>query len=149
MKLVKSSGPIWQYQLTPPEAALLEGLLKQFPFTALTPVTISRTDRSQASGERAKLLNESLAEHRRELQKLARLLLSPDKFQSQAKGVLMTLTAAEREGLLLVLNDIRVGCWQALGEPADIHAPPANEQHRGYQGLMDLTGYFESQLLPE
>ena len=67
MKLVKQSMAGWQYQLNQPEANCLRSLLFQFPITANVPAKISRTDRDPQTVDREKLLNESLADHRKEL----------------------------------------------------------------------------------
>ena len=61
----------------------------------------------------------------------------------------MTLSLEERETMLQILNDIRVGSWRALGEPEDLHtkAPQPGAQEFAYRSLMDLAGYFECGLL--
>ena len=51
--------------------------------------------------------------------------------------------------MLQIRNDIRVGCWNALGGPDDLE--PKSEklsakEHRFY-GLMNVAGYFEHSLL--
>ena len=149
MKLVKESKGVWQYHLAQNEAAVLVGLLKKFPFTKIDPVKISKTDKHLKAREREKLLNESLAEHRKELKKLALDLIRPDKFKQLEKGWLMTLRLEERETMLQILNDIRVGSWHVLGEPDDLHAQPAKASAKdlAYRSLMDLAGYFECGLL--
>jgi hypothetical protein len=149
MKLVKQKDGLWQYHLAQNEADVLVGLLKKFPFTKIDPVKISKTDKHPKARERGKLLNESLAEHRKELKKLALDLIRPDKFKQQEKGWLMTLSLEERETMLQILNDIRVGSWRALGEPDDLHskAPQTDAKDLTYRSLMDLAGYFECGLL--
>ena len=145
MKLVKQAKGNWQYQLAPKEADLLVKLVNGFPFCKLEPVKISKTDKDLKAKEREKLLNESLAEHRRELKKAALRLISSDKFKAVEKGLLMTLGEEERETLLQILNYIRVGCWQALGEPEEMHPPlpETDGEDYAYWFLMDLAGYFE------
>jgi len=62
---------------------------------------------------------------------------------------MMTVSLEEREKLLQILNDIRVGCWRALGEPEDLHTNVAQTSTKdlAYQNLMDLAGYFEHSLI--
>jgi hypothetical protein len=149
MRLVAQSRENWQYHLERSEADILAGLLKKFPLTELIATQISTTGKGAETVERNKLLNESLAEHRKELAKLAANLLVGDKWQRTAKGHLLTLDGAAREVLLQILNDIRVGCWRALGEPESLEIPlaatsPKSATHRN---LMDLAGYFEMNLL--
>ena len=149
MKLAKQKDGVWQYHLAQNEADVLVGLLKKFPFTKIDAVKISKTDKHPKAREREKLLNESLAEHRKELKKLALDLIRPDKLKLEEKGLLMTLSVEERETMLQVLNDIRVGSWRALGEPADLHSniPHSSPKDLAYRSLMDLAGYFECSLL--
>ena len=149
MKLVKQRGETWQYELNQVEADLLKQLLKNLPFTGNVPVKISKADADPKSIEREKLLNESLAEHRKELKKQANNLIVAGKLNSGEKGHLLALSAEEREILLQILNDIIVGCWQALGEPEtmELHTPRDSKPAQAYQRLMDLAGYFEHHLV--
>ena len=107
------------------EGDCLQSLLRQFPITANIHAKISKTDTDPKSVEREKLLNESLVEHRKELKKQATNLLAPGKFKRGEKGCLLTLNPEEREILLQILNDIRIGSWHMLGEPEDL-----NRKHR-------------------
>lgn len=143
MKLVKHSGESWQYELNVAEANLLKQLLKKFPFIENNPAKISKTDTDPKSAERERLLNEYLAEHRKVLKKQAKYLTSPDKFKKGNKIHLLTLSAEEREVLLQILNDIRVGCWQLLVAPETLDS----DQARATDYLMNLSGYFEHYLI--
>lgn len=60
-------------------------------------------------------------------------------------GQLLRLDASARETLLQILNDVRIGCWRALGEPEDVENAPAGASPREltYWRLMYLAGYFE------
>ena len=149
MKRAGVQDGLWQYLLPQNEADVLAGLLKKLPFTQLDPVKISRTDPHPKAREREKLLNEALAEHRKELQRSAQNLVRPDKFKRQPDGLLLTLSPEERETLLQILNDIRVGCWRALGEPEELHTDqsPTSGHDLAYRNLMDLAGYFEGSLI--
>ena len=86
MKLVRQTRDGWKYHLNQREGDCLRSLLNQFPITAQIPAQISRTDADPKSIEREKLLNESLAEHRKELKKQATNLLAPGKFKPGRKG---------------------------------------------------------------
>ena len=142
MKLVKQSGESRQYELNANEANLLKILLKKFPFTGNDSAKISKSDTGPKSAERERLLNEYLAEHRKALKKQAKHLASPDKLKQGKKSHWLTLSAEEREVLLQILNDIRVGCWQALVAPGTLDS----DQARATDYLMNLTGYFEHYL---
>jgi len=149
MKLVKRVGTNWWYELDWNEVNLLTLLLKQFPFNELDPVKLSKTDEEPKAKEREKLLNESLVEHRKELEEAAANLLNPEKFKAQGNGMVMKLNAEEREMLLQILNDTRVGCWHTLGKPDSLEpqSPNLTVREQSHYGLMTLAGYFEHSLL--
>jgi hypothetical protein len=149
MILVSQSDRQWQYFLNAHEAEVLAGLLQRFPFTDLTPRQISQMADDPAMAEREKLLNESLAEHRKELAKVAMTLTGHEHWKKSKDGSFLTLNPSARELLLQILNDIRVGCWRALGEPEPLEKAPPTRSAKGasYRHLMDLAGYFEANLL--
>ena len=92
-----------------------------------------------------------MTEHRRQLKASVRELLDGEKIQSQDKGHLLTLTGEERETLLQVLNDIRVGCWEALGKPEEPQPQTAALSPREMQwhSLMHVTAHFQTYLVEE
>lgn len=149
MKLAAQSGDHWQFQLTRDEANLLSGLLGKFPFTQAGLARISKTKDDDTTAEREALLRESLVEHRLELVRAASRLLQTGRWKNTEDGCLLTLDDELRECLLQVLNDIRVGCWQALGEPENIELPAghASPEQKAYRSLMNLAGYYEASLL--
>jgi hypothetical protein len=149
MKLVRHNKDGRAYQLNQKEADCLRSLLQQFPITANVPAQISRTDADPETVEREKLLNESLAEHRKELKQQATNLLAAKKFKKVEKGYWLTLNLEEHEILLQILNDIRVGSWRVLGEPEDLEPEtlPPSERELVFYTLMELAGYFEAALL--
>ena len=149
MKLVKQSGGNWRYALRQNEFDLLCHLLNKFPFTEIVPAKISKTDADPKSFEREKLLNESMTEHRKELKRRAVNLTTGNKLKKVEKRYLLTLTAEDREIMLQILNDIRVGCWHALGEPESLELQKLDNspQKLRCQNLMNLAGYFEHHLI--
>jgi hypothetical protein len=147
MKLVKQNGKGLQYLLNADEAKALCFLVGEFPFTRLTPAKISKSD-SDAE-EREKLLNESLAKHRKELKQKARTLVSGEKFKAAEGKQIYRISLQARETMLQILNDIRVESWRMLGEPEDLDSKAKNlpkEQFR-YYVLMCLAGEFEYHFL--
>ena len=149
MKLVSQTKDGWQYQLDQPEANCLRSLLLRFPITANAPAKISRTDSDPQTVDREKLLNESLADHRQELKKIARNLMGAGQFKVRDKGWQLCINSEEREILLQILNDIRVGSWRALGEPENLETqtPNPTEKDQTLCNIMNLAGYFEHMLL--
>lgn len=147
MKLVAHTSQGWSFQLNPQEASLLQGLLRKFPFRVAGRVEISKSDDSAGAAERQKLLTESLTEHRKELRRLARALLEEDKWRPSPAGLVLTVNPESREILLQILNDIRLGCWHALGEPDDLDQLDEAKPPSVQRALMELAGYFEMHLL--
>lgn len=149
MKLVRQNKHGEKYQLNQQEADCLRSLLQQFPITANVPAQISKTDANPETVEREKLLNESLAEHRKELKERATNLLAAKRLKEVEKGYLLRLNPEEHEILLQILNDIRVGSWRVLGEPEDLDQkpPPQSERELFFYNLMNVAGYFEAALL--
>jgi hypothetical protein len=149
MKLVKQAEDRWECRLNQAEALCLRSLLDQFPVTTGRPAKISRTDDDPQTVERNRLLDESLAEHRKKLKQKAGDLAGDDRFEVQGQDWRLNLSSEERETLLQILNDIRVGSWQALGEPEDLELPMSftNEKERRLHHFMNLAGYFEQSLL--
>jgi hypothetical protein len=144
MRLLKQSGAGWKYELEQNEGILLRALVKEFPPTAATAVKISRTGADPQSAERERLLNESLAQHRLELKKLAGKLLAAN-LKAGKNSWRLSVNVNEREVLLQLLNDIRVESWHALGEPENLDTLPSSpsESDLRYHHLMHLAGYFE------
>ena len=148
MRLLKQGGAGWKYVLNQNEGILLRTLVKGFPLSAATAVEIARTGADAKSAEREWLLNESLAQHRLDLKRQARKLLAA-RLKPGKAGWRLSLSRAEREILLQLINDIRVESWHALGEPENLDAlpsPPSEANLRQHQ-LMQLAGYFEWKLL--
>ncbi|HXF10469.1 MAG TPA: hypothetical protein VN625_06760, partial [Desulfuromonadaceae bacterium] len=83
MKLAKHTGNRWHYQLTTQEAEHLRLIVGCFPVGPRHAAKISNTDTDPKTLEREKLLNESLAEHRKELQRKAAALVAPNRFKAQ------------------------------------------------------------------
>ena len=147
MKLVKQTKRGFQYQLSQEEANSLRHLVNQFPFTGLSPAKVSKTDSNAI--EREKLLNESMAGHRRELKRQAGDLVSVDKFKASGSRQLFNINPEERETMLQILNDIRVESWKSLGEPENLEINVVElpkDKIRHYH-FMHLSGYFEHHFL--
>ena len=149
MKLLKRTKRGWQYLLEETEFKLLGVLVNRFPFDDPGPAKISKTDTGPEAKEREKLLKESLAEHRQELKKMAGELLAPEKFQRKGNGLVMKISSEERETLLQILNDIRVGCWHVLGQPEELEpeSDKLSAQELTNYSLMNIAGYFEHSLV--
>jgi hypothetical protein len=148
MKLVAETENTWKYELVSNEADVLVQLLRRFPLAELKPVKISKRDQDSKVVERETLLNESLAAHRKDLKRLAEGLAS--KLTRTGDVYSLTLNPEEREMLMQIFNDIRIGAWQSLGEPENLEMPVSAEfTEQVNWSLMNLVGYFEAGLIGE
>ena len=90
-----------------------------------------------------------MAEHRKELKRQAMNLITGNRLKKGEKRRLLTLTAGDREIMLQILNDIRVGCWHSLGKPESLELQKlaCSPQKLRFHSLMNLAGYFEHHLI--
>ena len=148
MKLLRAdqTGPV--FHLVRREQQLLLETISLYP---LVPAAHHRLSKSQMAGqseENQHLLEEALAEQRQENRRQVLTMLNdPQRFREIKSGFELTLTPAQVEWLLQVLNDVRVGSWLALGEPEPGEKPDVTEQNTKYLLAMELGGFFESGLL--
>lgn len=151
MKLVKRDQAGWHYRLPQREAELLRWLVGQFPATSRPPVVVSQTDRGRKSVEREQLLNEALVDHRAELKRVAKLLVEQKRFTVSANDQIYLLTGEDRELLLQILNDLRMGCWREMGEPTttELNEEELPKEKLRFYHAMHLAGYFLFHLVEE
>ena len=148
MRLLRFENDKYVFRLGKGEKELLAVVLGLYP---VIPPAHQRISKSEAIANKSnqRLLDEALAEQRSENKKLvASFLTNTKRFHETETATRMTITAAEMEWLLQVLNDIHVGSWILCGSP-DEDSPPliptdANARHIG---AMELTRWFQSDLL--
>ena len=116
MKLVPAEQGKFIFRLGKQEKQLLLAVLDRYP---LIPPAYQPLSKSAPAGENETdqhLLDEALAEQRRENKKLLASFLKDEKrFKETERGCRITLSAPDLEWLLQVLNDVRVGSWILLG----------------------------------
>jgi hypothetical protein len=148
VKLLRSDKRGFVFHIGEREKHLLMETLQLYPLVPASHHRLARNGDSPEDNERQRLLDEALAEHRRENRRqLQAMLNEPRRFVETESGVHLTLTAAQIEWLLQVLNDIRVGSWLALGEPEQgVEPEPTKHNAHGFLAL-EVSGLFESALL--
>jgi hypothetical protein len=145
MRLIQANAEGFGFEFSGREKELLLEVLAMYPLIPVAHHRLSRNDRA-GDEENQKLLEESLAAHRRETrQRVQALLTNPRSFQARDGGFDWTVTRGELEWILQVLNDVRVGSWLALGSPTPPRAPvhPPTPETRAHLRAMDLAGEFE------
>jgi len=147
MKLVQATKTGIVFRLGQREKHSLVQILKLYPCMPPAHHRLSKSGRLPDAEENQQLLNEALAEQRADNKKQVQTLLADSRrFAITETGTRLSLTRADAEWLLQVLNDIRVGSWVNLGSPEDKPAEltPANARHFL---AMEMAGYFQTQLL--
>ena len=88
-----------------------------------------------------------MTEHRAEKKKQMQALLADKRHLARTDtGTQLSLSPAEAEAVLQVLNDVRVGSWVLLGSPENLDAD-FTEKTAPHLVAMQMAGYFEAQFL--
>ncbi len=151
MELVKVAAGKYVFQLGKLEWPVLGRLLELYP---VVPTSHHRLSRNEAGGGARPaddaLLQEAMAEHRRQNQQRVGLLLRNHyRVTPHAAGHRLVLTREDLEWLLQVLNDVRIGSWLKLGcpDPDQGRAFALNQTSIPHLVTMDQAGRFEGALL--
>ena len=147
MNLIRSSKGQLEFHLGKREKQMLLGLLELYPClpAAHQPLSKSGGLPGQAAGQG--LLDEALAEQRQDNRRqLQALLADPGRFQQQETGWRLSLSPADLEWLLQVLNDIRVGSWVRLGSPEE-RIVGLDEKTAPHYWAMEMCGQFQVRFL--
>ena len=148
MKLLRASPERFVFHLGKREQRLLFDTLQLYPLVPPAHHRIAATGQMADDGEAQRMLDEALAEQRREnREQLLALLKGPKYLQETSRGFELTLAPAQLEWLLQVLNDVRVGSWLALGEPEEDTTPEFNEKDGVYWVAMEVCGIYQSVIL--
>ena len=116
MKLHSRNDNRCVLQFTTQEKDLLMGLLPQYPKLPGDHHQASRN--GDANADVQALLADALAEQREKNRVAAQsFLTNTSRFEPNEEDWLLTLSDAEIEWFLQVLNDLRVGSWLALDSP--------------------------------
>ncbi len=149
MKLIRADKDQHVFHLGKKEKQLLLAVLDRYP---LIPSAHQPLTQSVASGQAEtdqRLLDEALAELRRENKRQLQSLLSdPRRWHDTETGCRVTLSSADVEWLLQVLNDVRVGSWIILGAPEkDLWDFKLDKETAPHAWAMEAAGIFQTDLL--
>jgi hypothetical protein len=149
MRVSKRDDGAWSFDLNPKEKLLLREALAAYPVLDPAYQTLSKSaspEQLQASRE---LLREALAAQQEENRRMLRDMFGAARSPASSGRWQFTLDGRQVESLLQVLNDVRVGHWQALGCPdasAEARLEPTLPHLRSLL-LMRLSGHFQTLLL--
>jgi hypothetical protein len=150
VRLVKTAADHRVFQISKREKRLLFEVLKLYPLIPAVQHRLSRTADEEAIAEEQRLLEEALAEQKKENKKQLLAMLNEDqRFVQAERGHRFTLSLPQMEWLLQVLNDIRVGSWLKLGCPDEKNGKPLelNENNAHYYFAMEYCLLFQAALL--
>lgn len=151
MRLLRASKGNYQFHLGEREKHVFCELLGLYPCIPPAHQPLSKNGKLPDGEVNQRLLDEALAEQRAENQKLLQTFLSdPLRLVGIKKqgddGFRLTLSPAELEWLLQILNDIRVGSWLKLGSPEEPKLV-LNASTMPHVWAMEASGHFQMQLL--
>jgi hypothetical protein len=147
VKLVRSTKAKLVFDLGQREEQMLLRLLKLYPCVPAAHHVLSKAGQMPGAAANQQLLDEALEEQRAQNKKhLQTLLNDPGRLEHTDSGSRLSLSPAEVEWFMQVLNDIRVGSWIELGSPQGklTELSPAKAPHFL---AMERAGYFQMQLL--
>lgn len=149
MRLLRTSGDRFTFHLGKREKPVLLAVLRRYPLIPPAHQSLSKSMTTAQHEADQRLLEEALAEQRRENRRqLEALLNDRRRLKDVETGCRLTLSAGEVDWLLQVLNDVRVGSWIHLGAPeTDLWDFELNEQTAPHAWAMEMAGLFQMHLL--
>ncbi len=121
MKLLQRSGGRLIFGLVPREKVLFERILSFYPLRPDAQPILSR-EGSDSMADAITLLHDAQREQRAELgQWISRRLTEGAALTPSGSTWKLTLEGADADKILQVLNELRVGAWNKLGCPDELH----------------------------
>ena len=120
MKLVERKNDLWVYSMSDEEHSFFQDMLSLYPQVPDSHHRLSQDSSSDAWIEQQRLLEEAMKDYRQENKRILQgLIAGEDRFKKTADGFLLEFSSEQREILLQLFNDIRVGFWLQLGSPEE------------------------------
>ena len=149
MKLIRVTKSSFLFHLGKREKILLTQVLRLYPRIPPASFRLSKSSKLPDAEANQRLLDESLAEQREANRKaLHTFLTDPRRFTDTEAGSRLSLSRAELEWLLQILNDVRVGSWIILGSPEQaMEFKLLNEKTAADFWAMEMSGQFQMRFL--
>ncbi len=150
MKVTEVTDASITLEFTPEEAEFFKLVLLSYPLTLDQPKQISRFAESAEIEDANELLAISLREqtfsHKR---KLEAWLKSKTVWKSRQNRFLLVVSNDDREWLLQILNDIRIGSWMKMGcpDPIEPEEPDSSTPKSTYYFYMNIAAYIQALIL--
>lgn len=148
MRLIRRTNEARVFRLKASELQMLVLVLSQFPLRDQEQ-QISRFGDDEDLKGAQQLLNEAMADRRKEARiELEQWLRAANRFHHTDEGEELLVRHDEVDWLLQILNNVRVGAWQRLGEPEDLAEAfrSATAESIRYLTVMEMAGGFQSGL---
>lgn len=150
MKLIRINGDKFNFEFTPAEKDILLEVLNRYPLVPEAHYRLTKDKRLPDQQENQHLLDEALKAQRLANKKeITALLNEIGRFTVCPNGFRVVFTRGEIEWLLQVLNDVRIGCWIALGSPGYKQERQFRREKKSGHHLMfmEFAGGFEMYFL--
>jgi hypothetical protein len=149
VKLIRVTKGNFLFQLGKREKHSLLQVLRRYPRIPPATFRLSKTGKLPDAEANQRLLDESLAEQRDQNRKtLQAFLTDPHRFTDTESGSRLSVSPAELEWLLQILNDVRVGSWIILGSPEQaMEFKLLNEKTAADFWAMEMSGQFQMRFL--
>jgi len=149
VRLIRRTKQARVFRLKVSELQMFLLVLSQFPLRDQDQ-QISKFGDEEDLKDAQVLLNEAMVERRKETRReLEEWMRAADRFHHTDEGIEIVVRDEESGWLLQILNNVRVGAWQRLGEPEDLvdaFRSPTEESVR-FLTVMEMAGSFQSTLL--
>ncbi len=147
MTLFEANDHYLIFELSERQKDILERLLRMYPVSSSRFHSITHTIAEAEIQEEQVMLDEALAESRRENRRnVGNFLRAPNRFEKQPEGWHLKIRPLQVNWLLQVFNEIRIGYWHQLGCPQEAE-PELTADTAEKIFFMDLCGHFQMVLL--
>lgn len=118
MKFIGQAGEGYSLEFAPEEKALLLHLLSLYPLVPESYHKLTKDKKLPKRDENQQLLDEALRAQRDQNKRAVQAFIGGSGRFTETEGASrVTFLRGELEWLLQVVNDVRIGCWIALGSP--------------------------------
>ena len=158
MKLLSRQADTLTFELRPREREILVHLLNSYPVQDPKKRLLARPEHLEKLAVEQQMLIEAVTEQQQSNRKEVASFIerhlrpstpSPEPDSPSGQTGQLTITHAEADWLLEVLNDIRVGCWNLMGCPDEdqIHSWRLAVSHPREFGMMEMSSLAQMILL--
>ncbi len=150
MKIFEKNHSALIIELDATETKLLKHILSDYPLAPNESRRLSAFADADELQEHTRLLQSSLNEHTRANRaKLQHWMASPETWQPRQNRTLLTIKTKDRNWLLQILNDLRIGSWQKLHCPGqeELAAVELHPESAYPLWTMEISGLLQTLIL--